>query len=235
MITHSSNMKILFNKRGKAKKPKDIRKSVAAFGESYKRTVQQIIDNSSTGLSPEVFKENVAILMPNFGMTRNGPFRGIKYSDGRIKDPRGQIAACWNKIGKEAVQIRDLIDAKNRSLRARALVEISIKARKEVISEIWKLFKELLPLCMGEHTYGLVGASKVLFAVLPEVALPIDTSMWKTVFKTIDYGEIIENMASEIKEWESEKGKGLELCDPNSVTTLPTVYNVMAMKARRRS
>jgi len=173
--------------------------------------------------------------MPNFGMTRNGPFRGIRYSDGRIKDPKGQIAACWKKIGKEAVQIRDLIDAKNRSLRARAIVEISRKARKEVVSEIWKLFTKLLPLCMGEHTYGLVGASKVLFAVLPEAALPVDNSMWKTVFKTIHYGEIIENMASEIIEWESRKGKRLQLCDPNSITTLPAVYNVMAMEARGRS
>jgi len=84
--------------------------------------------------------------MPSFGMTRNGPFGGIKYSDGRVKDPKGQIAACWKEIGKEAVQIRDLIEARNRSPRARALVEISRKARKKVISEIWKLFKKLLPL-----------------------------------------------------------------------------------------
>jgi len=228
-------MKILFNKGGKAKRAKDIKKSIAAFAESYKRTVQQIIDNSSNGLTSSIFKENVAILMPNFGMTRNGPFRGIKYSDSRIEDPKGQIAACWKKIGKEAIQIRDLIDDRNRSLRARAIVEISRKARKEVISEIWKLFKKLLPLCMGEHTYGLVGASKVLFAVLPEVALPVDNSMWKTVFKTIDYGEIIENMASEINEWESREETRLESCYPKSVTTLPAVYNVMAMEARRRS
>jgi len=70
---------------------------------------------------------------------------------------------------------------------------------------------------MSEHTYGLVGASKVLFAVLPEVALPVDNSMWKTVFKTIDYGEIMENMASEINKWESSKGKRLESCDPSSI------------------
>jgi len=139
-------MKILFSKRGKAKRPEDIRKSIAAFPESYKRTSHQIIENSSNGLSPSVFKKNVAILMPSFGMTRNGPFGGIKYSDGRVKDPKGQIAACWKEIGKEAVQIRDLIEARNRSPRARALVEISRKARKKVISEIWKLFKKLLPL-----------------------------------------------------------------------------------------
>jgi hypothetical protein len=51
--------------------------------------------------------------------------------------------------------------------------------------------------CMGEYTYGLVGASKILFAVLPEVAQPIDNSQWLNVFRTIDYGDIIMAMAAE--------------------------------------
>lgn len=225
-------MKILFNKRGIAKRPKDIRKSIAAFGESYNRTVQQIIDNSSTGLSPVVFKENVAILMPTFGMTRSGPFKGVKFSDCGIKDPKGQIVACWEGVGNEVVQIRNFLDKMNCSHRGRALVEMTSEDRKEVTLKVWDIFKKLVSLCVGEYTYGLVAASKVLFAVLPEIALPVDNTQWRTVFKTIDYGDIIGTMASEISEWERTAGALLDSCDASPFTTLPSVYNVMAMEAR---
>jgi len=85
---------------------------------------------------------------------------------------------------------------------------------------------------MGKSTLGLVAASKVLFSVFPEVALPIDNAEWRTVFKTIDYGDIILLMASEIAEWEKMVEVHLDSCDPHQVKTLPSVYNVMAMKAR---
>lgn len=225
-------MKILFNKQGNPLKVKDIKRNIDAFGESYNRTVQKIIDNSHSGLSQIVFKQNLAILMPNFKMTRAGPFKGVKYLDGSVRDPNGQIAACWTDIGNEVVQIRKFIDKKNRSRRARALVEISKKAREEVTSEIWKMFKKLVSLCMGEYTYGLVAASKILFAVLPEVALPIDNTQWRDVFKTIDYGDVIRLMAEEITEWENRVRKQLDFYDPQHSFTLPAIYNVMAMKAR---
>jgi hypothetical protein len=38
---------------------------------------------------------------------------------------------------------------------------------------------------MGKNTLGLVAASKVLFAVLPEVALPIDNTQWRRVLKPL--------------------------------------------------
>jgi len=86
---------------------------------------------------------------------------------------------------------------------------------------------------MGETTYGLVGASKILFAVLPEIVLPIDNSQWLHVFKTVDIGDVIKGMAYEIRYWESKTGKKLNETDRSrQLTTLPSVYNVMAMAAR---
>jgi hypothetical protein len=51
-------------------------------------------------------------------------------------------------------------------------------------------------------------------------------------FKTIDYGDIIRLMAKEITEWERMTGKRLDSCDPQPLTTLPAIYNVMAMKTK---
>jgi len=88
---------------------------------------------------------------------------------------------------------------------------------------------------MGETTYGLVGASKILFAVLPEIVLPVDNTQWLCLFKTVDLGDIINGMASEIQRWETKTGKNLnELDRSRKLTTLPSVYNVMAMAARPR-
>jgi hypothetical protein len=39
-------------------------------------------------------------------------------------------------------------------------------------------------------------------------------------------------MADEIKAWEKQTGKELQASDKNKYTTLPAVYNVMAMKAK---
>ena len=94
------------------------------------------------------------------------------------------------------------------------------------------MFKKLVSLCMGKNTLGLVAASKVLFSVFPEVALPIDNAQWRNVFKIIDYADIIILMASEIAEWERMAKTHLESCDPYNNFTLPAVYNVMAMEAK---
>jgi len=84
---------------------------------------------------------------------------------------------------------------------------------------------------MGETSYGLVGASKILFSVLPEIILPIDNYMWLKIFKTVDIGDIIEGMVLDIQQWENETGQKLNEMD-SRLTTLPSVYNVMATDAR---
>ena len=85
---------------------------------------------------------------------------------------------------------------------------------------------------MGKVANGFVASSKVLFAALPEIAMPIDTIQWRKLFQTNDYGDIITLMADEITVWEKQTGHLLDSCDPSPDATLPTVYNVMAMKAR---
>lgn len=84
----------------------------------------------------------------------------------------------------------------------------------------------------SDGSYGLVAASKVLFAVLPEIALPIDNTLWKCLFKIVDYGDIIALMADEIMTWERQVGQLLDSCDPSGIFTLPSICNAMAMKAR---
>lgn len=224
-------MIVLFIKKGTPIKPDSIRNSITTFGNNYNQTVREIIKNSENGINKQIFSRNVAILMTKFKMTRSGPFKGVKFSDGKVEDPNEQIATCWERIGNDVVKLRNFLiqHEKNRS---RVLVEISPSILKEVDSELWQMFKKLVPICMGKYTLGLVAASKVLFSVLPEVALPIDNVQWRTIFKTIDYGDIILRMAEEIIEWESIEEIHLDSCAPYPLNTLPSIYNIMAMKAR---
>ncbi|MBW2299517.1 MAG: hypothetical protein JRF46_04410 [Deltaproteobacteria bacterium] len=224
-------MRILFNERGKPLEPKSIRKSIATFGSSYNRTVGAIIENSGSGINRKVFYQNVATLMPNFKMTRQGPFKGVNYFDGKAVDPKGQISVCWQEVGEKVIELRNFLDAKKKD-RARVIIEIPHAEQEKVASELWQIFKKLVSLCMGKNTLGLVAASKVLFAVLPEVALPVDNTQWRAVFKTIDYGDIVRQMAAEMTEWEKRRKTKLDSCDPFRPTTLPSIYNVMAMRAR---
>jgi len=227
-----SSLKILFEENGKPIEPRVITTCIRDFGNSYNETVREIIVKSDKGVDRDIFRQNVARLMPNFKMTRQGPFKGVSYSSAVVEDPKGQIKLCWKAIGVSALKLRHLLDEERTQSRARVLVEIPHSAQKEVATQLWNMFKELVSLCMGKSTLGLVAASKVLFSVFPEVALPIDNAEWRTVFKTIDYGDIILLMASEIAEWERIVAVHLDSCDPHQVKTLPSVYNVMAMKAR---
>jgi hypothetical protein len=86
---------------------------------------------------------------------------------------------------------------------------------------------------MGKTSWGLVGASKILFSVLPEIVLPVDNSMWLNVFKTVDLGDVIKGMAYDIQMWENATSMKLnEMYPKQRLTTLPSAYNVMAMAAR---
>jgi hypothetical protein len=225
-------MNIMFKKDGNSYRPGFVEKCVRNFGKSYNETVCKVISNSSDGLNKEIFRRNVAMLMPNFLMGRAGPFKGVKYIDGNVKDPRGQITACWDSIGKQAGELRKFIDQHRKGSRGRVLVETPRTVQEEIASQIMRLLSRLSSVCWTENSFGLVGASKVLFAVLPEVALPIDNAEWKKVFRTIDYTSIITTMVDEIQKWEKSTGTKLDNCDPGGCLTLPGIYNIMAMKAR---
>ena len=91
--------------------------------------------NSRNGVDRKIFFQNVGKLLPNFKMTRQGPFKGVSYSSGMVKDPNGQIKACWEGVGDSAVKLRDFLNQENPESRARVLVEISPSDQKEVASD----------------------------------------------------------------------------------------------------
>ena len=139
---------------------------------------------------------------------------------------------CWKEVGDRLLEIHNSVLESGYS-RDRYLLEIGKREREELTAKIWSITKQLLPLTMGETSYGLVGASKILFAVLPEIVLPIDNSQWLNVFKTVDMGDVINGMVLETQHWETVTGEKLNKLDPQErLTTLPSVYNVMAMAAR---
>ncbi|MFX1538259.1 MAG: hypothetical protein ACFFDI_29025, partial [Promethearchaeota archaeon] len=119
-----------------------------------------------------------------------------------IIDPKGKIDLCWENIGEEVLELKRFLQKRMKSSFARILIELDDNSRSYVISRIWGLFKKLLPICMGRSTFGLVGSSKILFSVIPEIALPIDTAQWRKLFRTVDYSDILLFMYKEIIEWE---------------------------------
>lgn len=225
-------MKILFKANGTHYKHAEIIQCVKKFGDSYNDTVRFIINNSNEGISKPIFEENVGRLLSNFKMTRRGIFEGVRFTNGKLADPDGRVSNCWRSIGAFLIELRKEIDSLSVGTRARFAVSVNPNDLLNIVNKIWIAFKKLLPVCMGKHSLGMVASSKILFAVLPEIALPIDNKQWLTVFKTVDYGDIINLMVDEIKAWEKITGKQLQTCDHSEYTTLPAIYNVMAMKAR---
>ena len=220
-----SPSEILFDAKGDAKSHKEISERIEAFGESYKDTTREIINYSkvldNNGI---VFMKCASRLLPNFGMTRIGPFHRKNIDE--------TLSICWNAVGAELIEINNSV-RKSGFPRDRYLVELSVREREGLIAEIWLITKKLLPLIMVKPSFGLVGASKILFSVLPEIVLPIDNAEWFYVFKTVDIGDVLQFMVSDIQKWEGITGRKLNNLDPSKrLTTLPSVYNVMAMDAR---
>jgi hypothetical protein len=156
-------------------------------------------------------------------MTRRGPFH---------KNCSERLRGCWDAVGADLIEINNSV-RKSGLPRDRYLLELSDRDRHGLTSKIWQITKKLLPFTMGKTSYGLVGASKILFSVLPEIVLPIDNNEWLHVFKTVDIGDVLNRMVSDIQEWEAITGSQLNDLDHSKrLTTLPSVYNVMAMLAR---
>jgi len=222
---------ILYSVAGDAITPDEIYEKIACFG--YNDAVAQIIQNSKIlDKNGEVFVKCAAVILSNFGMTRSGPFRGVRITESGNVNHKEILLNCWCEIGDHLIEIHDAA-LKSGCSRDRYLLELSQSKREELIAEIWLITKKLLPFTMGKTSYGLVGASKLLFAVLPEIVLPVDNSQWLNVFKTVDLGDIINQMVFDIEHWEKDTRQKLNEIDySNKLTTLPSVYNVMAMAAR---
>ena len=215
---------ILFDVDCHAISPVAISERISASGNSYNDAVKEIIDGSKV-LDDDgvVFIKCASRILSSFKMTRSGPFH--ENMDERLHD-------CWDAVGANLMGINNSV-RKSGLPRDRYILELSKPEREELIAEIWGITKSILPFTTGKTSYGLVGASKILFSVLPEIALPIDNREWLHVFETVDLGDVLDRMVFDIQEWEGITGSQLnELDDSRRLTTLPSVYNVMAMAAR---
>ena len=221
---------ILFH-RGKAIAPDEICDIITAFG--YHDAVRQIFQDSKVlDSGGDVFIKCAAHILVNFKMTRAGPFKGLRIDEHGHVTGQEKLVDCWKVVGKQLIEINKVI-LKSGYPRDRYLLELDEHERQELIAIIWAVTKQLLPFTMGGTTYGLVGASKILFAVLPEIVLPVDNTQWLTLFRTVDLGDVISGMVLDIQHWETVSGKRLNEVDSlKRVPTLPAVYNVMAMAAR---
>jgi len=207
--------------------PKEVINLISKFGKSYKNATNQIIANSkSLDQNGKIFIECGSLILSNFGMTRRGVFS---------ENLENKLQVCWEIIGGILLEIKSQINNSGKS-RDRCLLEISELELDELTSRIWSMTKELLPITMSKGSYGLVGASKILFSVLPELVLPVDNQQWMQLFKTVDLGDVISFMAQDINKWESATREKFNLMDPSGrLSTLPSVYNVIAMAARPKN
>lgn len=219
------SLPILIDNNGQAIEPDKISNEINKFGDSYNNAVKKIIDKSrELDKGGEVFIKCASRILSNFGMTRSGPFH-VTHRDENLR-------RCWEKVGSNLLDINRSVLAKG-LFRDRYLLELNEKEREELIENIWSVTKRLLPITMSKTSYGLVGASKILFSVFPEIILPVDNAEWLQVFKTVDLGDVLRFMVSDIQKWEKITGKHLDKLDQSKrLTTLPSVYNVMAMAAR---
>ena len=220
---------LLYDLEGSAITLGKMRQLIANF--SYKEATRDIIRDSKV-LDKDRFIKCTARILSNFGMTRAGPFKGVEIAEDGNVHGNEILFKCWNEIGDNLLEIRNSVSNSGYS-RDRYLLELSKPERERLIAEIWLITKRLLPFTMGKQCNGLVGASKMLFAVLPEIVLPVDTKQWLKVFKTVDLGDVIKRMVIDIQEWEDTTQHKLNEMDRSGMlTTLPSVYNVMAMDAR---
>jgi len=232
------SFKILFYEDKRPIDSRCIQRFVNAFSKSYGEVVREIIEKSEK-LDEEAFKFNIARLMPPFKMTRGGAFHGVKIHGKHPLDLNGVLDQCWKAIGTRLLNLKEDIGSKYKGEQSRMLVDLPLKVRKDVIQETCNLFERLLQVTVEsgkgrQYRLKRVGASKVLFAVFPEIALPVDNLEWKHVFMTKKYHKILSIMIKEINEWEKrfQPKKRLEEADSNPNTTLPAIYNIMAMSAR---
>lgn len=216
---------VFFDADGHAVSPAVISKSIAGFGNSYNEVVKEII-SASVVLDDDIFIKCASRVLSNFKMTRRGVFQ---------RNVEDTLRNCWRAVGTDLTAINNAVQQSGLS-RDRYLLELSEREREALIANIWRITKKLLPFTMGGTSYGLVGASKILFSVLPEIVLPVDNAEWVHVFQTVDLGDVLRSMVGDIVKWEGITGSQLNTLDESKrLTTLPAVYNVMAMYARPRS
>lgn len=224
-------MKVLFEPSGEPQSSIYVSYCVAGREHTYAEAIRHIINTTTESIDFGVFSRNATKLMTTSKMTRRGPFQGLRMIYGDIHDPQRILERVWEAIGEPVKELKHrLLNAVGRN-RSRMLVDIQEPLIGRIAADLWKLFKRLLPLFMGVNTVGLAAASKILFSVFPEIALPIEKVQWREIFQTVDYADIIRLMRAEISEWEVRSQKRLNQCDPLGGLTLPAFYNAVVLKA----
>lgn len=222
---------ILFEDGGNPKAIRDIQHKISEFSESYDEVVKSIIAGS-VSLNESIFKSNVATLLPSFGMTRRGPLHGIRVKKNVIIDPKHVLDKCWRQVKDGLGDLKKMLIESNSHDRSRAILELPQESRNFVVVKASVLFDKLEWTTIDGSYVGRVGASKILFAVLPEIALPVDNAEWDFVFRTHSYAQVLSTMIEETNEWERRSKRHLETLDSKLPTTVTSIYNVMAMSAR---
>jgi len=208
-----------------------IERFVKAFPKGYRTVVEKIIANSET-LNPQTFEQNLKILMPSFKMTRAGIFHGSKTEDDKSPTGFAKIAElCWIQVGEDFKSLKNI--ATNVTIeRSRIVADLPPGSIKQVIAMCSDIFEKLLKVHIGDNYIRPVGATKVLFAAFPEIALPVDNLEWKHLFKTSKYRVVLSTMVEEIRKWETLMSPTRLGSLSPTPTTLSSIYNILAMAAR---
>jgi hypothetical protein len=217
-------MKILFDDSGEPHSSILISYFVAIRQLNYAKTVHKLIESTENSIDFEIFSKNAVRFMVVSNMNKRGPFQGIRLIRGSVHDPKAIVNKIWDSVGKLIVELKtQLLDISFRE-RSRVLVEAPDSVMDKMALALWKMFNQIVPLCLGVRTLGLTAASKILFSAFPEIALPVDDYQRKKLFQNIDYLNIILMMKAEIVNWEKRNQKRLNCCDPFGFITLPVFY-----------
>ena len=224
-------MKVLFESSGRPHSLIYISYCMAMRRGPYSQAIQEIIQSTEKLIDFNIFSMNAAKIMAASKMNQRGPFQGISITRGKIHDPAGMLCAIWDAICRPACELKSILKNSPMQKRQRLLVDMTEHKFENVADDLWKIFKRLIPFCMGVNTLGLTAASKLLFSVFPEIALPAEKVQWKELFQTIDFTDVIRLMRNEISEWERESRHVLNECDPSNSATLPEIFNAVALRA----
>jgi hypothetical protein len=199
----------------------------------YSQAIREITDSTDRLIDYNIFSMNAAKIMAASKMNQRGPFQGILIIRDKIYDSAGMLGEIWDSIGKPACELKSILINSPKQNRQRLLVEMKEQKFQNVADGLWKIFKQLIPFCMGVDTFGLTAASKLLFSVFPELALPIEKVQWKELFQTIDFSDVLRLIRNEISGWEMSSRNALTECDPSNSATLPEIYNAVALRLFR--
>ena len=114
---------ILYSAAGNAIPPEEISEKIFRFG--YSDAVHKIIQYSKElDRDGEIFIKCTALILSNFKMTRNGPFKGVKIAENGNVEEKNILLSCWHEIGGHLIEIRNSVLESDYS-RDRYILEIA--------------------------------------------------------------------------------------------------------------